>query len=113
MDRLPGHRPEPRLRLVLYQSLVKGERFDWVLEKGTEVGVAAFVPLLSQRSVMRPASGRSERPGRWHRVVREAAEQCGRSVLPELLPAHIGDRITLNPALLWRLRRGAEALEER
>jgi 16S rRNA (uracil1498-N3)-methyltransferase len=79
-------RPEPRARLVLYQSLVKGERFDWVLEKGTELGVAAFVPLLSRRNVVRPAPGRSNRPERWQRVVREAAEQCGRSVLPVVLP---------------------------
>jgi 16S rRNA (uracil1498-N3)-methyltransferase len=79
-------RPEPRVRLALYQSLVKGERFDWVLEKGTELGVAAFVPLLSRRNVVRPAPGRSNRPERWQRVVREAAEQCGRSVLPVVLP---------------------------
>jgi len=80
-------RSEPRVRLVLYQSLVKGERFDWVLEKGTELGVAAFVPLLSRRNVVRAAPGRAGRPERWRRVVREAAEQCGRSVLPEILPA--------------------------
>jgi len=79
--------PEPRVRVVLYQSLVKGERFDWVLEKGTELGVAAFVPLLSRRNVVRAAPGRSGRPERWRRVVREAAEQCGRCVLPEILPA--------------------------
>jgi 16S rRNA (uracil1498-N3)-methyltransferase len=79
-------RPEPRVRLVLYQSLVKGERFDWVLEKGTELGVAAFVPLLSRRNVVRPTLGRSNRPERWQRVVREAAEQCRRSVLPDVLP---------------------------
>lgn len=85
VGRRPG-RPEPRARLVLYQSLVKGERFDWVLEKGTELGVAAFVPLLSARNVVRPAPGRSGRPERWQRMVREAAEQCGRSVLPEVLP---------------------------
>jgi 16S rRNA (uracil1498-N3)-methyltransferase len=84
--RRPG-RPEPRVRLVLYQSLVKGERFDWVLEKGTEVGVAAFVPLLSRRNVARASPGRPGRPERWRRVVREAAEQCGRCVLPEVLPA--------------------------
>jgi 16S rRNA (uracil1498-N3)-methyltransferase len=86
VGRRPG-RPEPRVRLVLYQSLVKGERFDWVLEKGTELGVAAFVPLLSRRNVVRAAPGRSGRPERWRRVVREAAEQCGRCVLPEILPA--------------------------
>jgi len=82
----PGQ-PEPRVRLVLYQSLVKGERFDWVLEKGTELGVAAFVPLLSRRNVVRAAPERPGRPERWRRVVREAAEQCGHSVLPEILPA--------------------------
>jgi 16S rRNA (uracil1498-N3)-methyltransferase len=86
VGRRPG-RPEPRVRLVLYQSLVKGERFDWVLEKGTELGVAGFVPLLARRNVVRAALGRPGRPERWRRVVREAAEQCGRSVLPELLPA--------------------------
>jgi 16S rRNA (uracil1498-N3)-methyltransferase len=79
-------RPEPRARLVLCQAMVKGERFDWVLEKGTELGVAAFVPLLSARNVVRPAPERGNRPGRWQRVVREAAEQCGRSVLPAVLP---------------------------
>jgi len=84
VGRRPG-RPEPRVRLVLYQSLVKGERFDWVLEKGTELGVAAFVPLLSRRNVVRAAPGRLGRPERWRRVVREAAEQCGRSVLPDVL----------------------------
>jgi 16S rRNA (uracil1498-N3)-methyltransferase len=86
VGRRPG-RPEPRVRLVLYQSLVKGERFDWVLEKGTELGVAAFVPLLSRRNVARATPGRLGRPERWRRVVREAAEQCGRCVLPEILPA--------------------------
>jgi len=82
----PG-RPEPRLLLVLYQSLIKGERFDWVLEKGTELGVSAFVPLLCERNVVRPAGARAGRVERWRRVVVEAAEQCGRSVVPQVAPA--------------------------
>ncbi len=85
VDRRPG-RPEPRLRLVLYQSLIKGERFDWVLEKGTELGVSVFVPLLCQRNVMRPPGERTGRSERWRRVVVEAAEQCGRSVVPAVAP---------------------------
>ena len=79
--------PEPAVRVVLYQSIIKGDRFDWVLEKGTEIGVAGFVPLLSGRSVVRPRPGRSERRERWLRIITEAAEQCGRSYLPELAPA--------------------------
>ena len=78
--------PEPPVEIVLYQSLIKGDRFDWVLEKGTELGVAKFVPLLSQRGVVRPRSDRRARGERWRRVVTEAAEQCGRCVLPEISP---------------------------
>ncbi len=78
---------EPDVRLALYQSIVKGDRFDWVLEKGTELGVAKFVPLVSGRGVVRPREGRVERMERWQRIVREAAEQCGRSRLPEVAPA--------------------------
>ncbi len=78
--------PEPKVRVVLYQSVVKGDRFDWLLEKGTEIGVAGFVPLLSRRGVVRPNQGRSERRERWLRIITEAAEQCGRSRLPELGP---------------------------
>ena len=85
LERRPGP-PEPQVRLVLYQSLVKGERFDWVLEKGTELGVAAFVPLLAGRAVRRTSGEGTARLDRWRRVVREAAEQCGRSVLPDLSP---------------------------
>ncbi|HUS82921.1 MAG TPA: 16S rRNA (uracil(1498)-N(3))-methyltransferase [Dehalococcoidia bacterium] len=78
--------PEPDARVVLYQSIIKGDRFDWVMEKGTEIGVAKFVPLLSRRSVVRPRPGRLERRERWLRIITEAAEQCGRSHLPELAP---------------------------
>jgi 16S rRNA (uracil1498-N3)-methyltransferase len=75
---------EPNVRLVLYQALIKGQRFDWVLEKGTELGVAAFVPVLSSRSLVRPAEASAARLERWRRVVVEAAEQSGRCRLPEI-----------------------------
>jgi len=79
--------PEPQARLILYQSLIKGDRFDWVLEKGTELGVARFVPLICQRGVvLRQPPERRGREQRWRRIITEAAEQCGRSVLPEISP---------------------------
>jgi len=78
--------PEPPLDVVLYQSVIKGDRFDWVLEKGTELGVTRFVPLIVERSVVRPSSGPSARGERWQRIVTEAAEQCGRSRLPVVAP---------------------------
>ena len=83
---------EPSVRLVLYQALIKGQRFDWVLEKGTELGVAAFAPVVSSRSQVRPSSPSSARLERWRRVIVEAAEQSGRCRLPDVsLPLPFGE----------------------
>ena len=80
-----GDRPspaEPSVEVVLYQSLIRPNRFDIALEKGTELGVARFVPVVNARSQIDEASqGRTER---WRRLVVEAAEQCGRGRLPTI-----------------------------
>ena len=77
--------PEPGVELVLYQSLVRPQRFELVLEKGTELGVARFVPLASGRAQVK-AEGGSQRAERWRRIVTEAAEQCGRGRVPAVDP---------------------------
>jgi 16S rRNA (uracil1498-N3)-methyltransferase len=81
---------EPRVRLTLYQALLKGEKFDFVLQKGTEVGVSRFVPLLTERCVVQTA-----RPDRWKKIIREAAEQSRRGKLPELVerPLHLSEAL--------------------
>ncbi len=77
-------RTEPRVSLTLYLCWIKGERFEWVLQKGTELGVSRFVPVLSERTVLRdPRRLTSKRP-RWERIIREAAEQSARGRLPLL-----------------------------
>ena len=76
---------EPAVELTLYQALLKGERFEWVLQKGTELGVKAFVPVMCQRSIPTgQGGGHRLRDQRWRRIVTEAAEQSGRSLLPRL-----------------------------
>lgn len=80
-----GSPAEPHVRVRLYQSITKGERFEWLLEKGTEIGVAAFVPLIAARSVVKTAHG-GNRAERWRRIVVEAAEQCGRGAVPAVEP---------------------------
>jgi 16S rRNA (uracil1498-N3)-methyltransferase len=79
--------PEPEMTIVLYQSLIRANRFDVVLEKGTEIGVSRFVPVIAARSQTQ-ANGEptSPRGGRWERLVVEAAEQCGRGRLPSIDP---------------------------
>jgi 16S rRNA (uracil1498-N3)-methyltransferase len=79
-SRTPGP-PESRTRVHLYQSITKGERFEWLVEKATEIGVASITPLLTARAVVKTAAG-GARAERWRRIAVEAAEQCGRGVVP-------------------------------
>lgn len=79
--------PEPRVRLSLFLALLKGKKLDLVLQKGTELGVARFVPMLSRRSVVNSLDRlRDAKLERWASIVREAAEQSGRGRLPEIAP---------------------------
>lgn len=78
---------EPDVRLTLYQSLLRREKFEWVLQKGTEIGVAAFAPVITRRSLVRDTEDVTpEKLTRWQRIIKEAAEQSGRGLLPELSP---------------------------
>lgn len=85
LERHAGKAPSP-IRIVLYQGLLKSARFEWILEKGTELGVAAFAPTLCRRSLAGLADAGAAKIQRWQRIVQEATEQCGRTTLPELLP---------------------------
>ena len=78
---------EPSVRFVLCQALLKGKHFDWVLQKGTELGVKVFLPLFTRHGVVRGDEdfAKTKLP-RWQRIVQEAAEQAGRAVLPEVRP---------------------------
>lgn len=106
MDELPGH--EPTARIALYQALLKGERFEFVLQKGTEIGISDFIPLKCERCVVgEPGEAKLER---WQRIIREAAEQCGRARLPRLsslLPLEEACRNASGRRLLaWEGERG-------
>jgi 16S rRNA (uracil1498-N3)-methyltransferase len=76
---------EPRTKVTLYQSLLKGDKFEWVLQKGTELGIVEFVPVVANRCVIGSVDDVSEdRLQRWHRIILEAAEQSHRGRLPRL-----------------------------
>src|SRR6266700_1088388 len=85
LERRPG-RSEPAIRIILCQGLLKSTRFEWILEKGTELGVSVFSPIICRRSMAGLEGTGSSKIQRWQRIIQEAAEQSGRSRLPELLP---------------------------
>lgn len=68
---------EPNRKLVLYQSLIKKEKFEQILQHATEVGVFEFVPIISARS-----EKKSLKQDRCEKILREAAEQSGRAIIP-------------------------------
>jgi 16S rRNA (uracil1498-N3)-methyltransferase len=72
---------EPFVHLTLAQAVPKGNRFDWMIEKGTEIGVSAFIPLICERSEVTPGPGKNER---WHRLALAAMKQSCRSICPAI-----------------------------
>jgi len=78
-------RRESPVRITLAQALGKGDTFDWVVEKATELGADAIVPFLCRRAVPKPdAAGREKKRTRWRRIAVGAAKQSGRVRVPEI-----------------------------
>lgn len=78
-------RNESPLRITLAQGVARGEKMDLVLQKATELGVAAIVPLITERTEVKLDAERGEkRVAHWRGVIAAACEQSGRAVLPGL-----------------------------
>lgn len=75
---------EPAIHLTLCLAMISPERFEWALQKCTELGVSHFVPVVTRRTTRRYTNISANRRERWRRVIREAAEQSRRSRLPTL-----------------------------
>ncbi len=69
----------PKREITLFASLIKKDNFEWILEKGTEIGVSHFVPVLSERSEKKALNME-----RAQKIIQEASEQSGRGMLPTL-----------------------------
>ena len=81
LARLPEKGESP-VRLILAPALLKGQRFDLIVEKATEVGVAGIMPLFCERGVVRV--GKERKIERWQRLAQAATKQCGRSRVPKI-----------------------------
>jgi 16S rRNA (uracil1498-N3)-methyltransferase len=79
-------RPESPLRLTLAVALLKGEKFDWVVQKATELGAARIIPIITKLADVRlrdEADG-ARRVTRFQRIALEACKQSGRSLIPQI-----------------------------
>lgn len=115
-------RPESPLNLTLAIALLKGEKFDLVIQKTTELGVNRIVPLDTERADVRLRDSHSsqKRVARWRRIALEAAKQTGRAFVPEISePAAFNSLLSsseegtssINSRLMFSERGGASLLE--
>lgn len=79
-QRLGGR--EPLRHITLYQSLLKSDKLDWLIQKAVELGVYRIVPVVSRYCVAKSISPAKQ--ARYQNIIKEAAEQCGAVRLPEL-----------------------------
>src|SRR5690606_6186243 len=77
---------EPRTRLMMLLCLTQREKFEWILQKCTEIGAASFLPVISQRSLVQRNTDTLAKYERWQMILKEAAEQSRRGMIPRLLP---------------------------
>jgi 16S rRNA (uracil1498-N3)-methyltransferase len=80
--------------ITLYLAVFKFDRFEWAVEKCTELGVARIVPIIARRTEPHLASSASKRADRWRRIALEAAQQSRR-----LAPPEIAEPIKVKPAI--------------
>jgi len=86
---------EPPYAATLYQALVKGDKFDTVVQKAVECGVSRVVPVLTDRCIVRLTKKEcAKKVARWQRIADEAAKQCGRGILVK-----VEDLMTFKEAL--------------
>jgi len=91
----------PRRELWLFAALIKKDNFEWILQKGTELGVSHFVPLITDRSEKKDFNSE-----RMQKILIEAAEQSGRATVPQLHAMIAPDRAIehyLMPSIIFHL----------
>jgi len=85
---------DPALPVTLVLAVYKYDHMEWALEKATELGVAAIVPVIARRTEKHLAEGAEKRAERWRRIVHEAAQQSRRSDVPLIYePASLAARV--------------------
>jgi 16S rRNA (uracil1498-N3)-methyltransferase len=85
---------EPAVHTTLLAALVRFERFEWIVEKATELGVEQIIPLETERTEKGLRLAAEKRSVRWNRIAREASEQSRRARLPQIHAAvALGDAL--------------------
>ena len=101
--------PEPGCAVTLCAAVLKGERFDWLVQKATELGVATIQPVITAQTIRRVGPEDTKALERWRRIATEAAEQSGRSRVPMIgTPVSLADIASSVACTALRRTRGGQ-----
>ena len=105
-------RPESQLQLNLCVALLKGEKFDLVVQKATELGVSKVVPLITRYADihLRDEADAAKRVARWQRIALEAAKQSGRAFVPKISTPAAFDSLSVDGLVVVFSERDGGAL---
>lgn len=81
IDRVDFKPREIFCEIVLIMSLIKGDRFDWVIEKGVELGIVKIIPAITERTIPKESQNKLKR---WNKIALSALKQCGGTVSPDI-----------------------------
>jgi 16S rRNA (uracil1498-N3)-methyltransferase len=107
-------KPESQLQLNLCVALLKGDKFDLVVQKATELGVTKLTPLITRYADihLRDQSDATKRVARWQRIALEAAKQSGRAFVPDInLPVTFEKALEIEGVGVMFSERGGEVFE--
>jgi 16S rRNA (uracil1498-N3)-methyltransferase len=115
-DEVEPARPESPVQLTLCVALLKGEKFDLVVQKATELGVNRILGIVTRYADirLRDEADAVKRVTRWQRIALEATKQCGRAVVPDLgVPIALESLLTgaQDELCLMFAERGGDPLE--
>ena len=95
IDEAKENRTELPLEICLYQSLPKGDKMEYIVQKAVELGVSEIVPVAGARCIVRlDEKNAQKKVARWQKIAEEAAKQCGRGIIP-----YVGMPVTFASAI--------------
>ncbi|NLU51339.1 MAG: 16S rRNA (uracil(1498)-N(3))-methyltransferase [Clostridiaceae bacterium] len=88
---------EPNTKVTLFQGLPKGEKMELIIQKAVELGIFRIVPVITERTVVKlDEKAREKKAERWSRIAAEAAKQCKRAYIPEVMkPVSFSEAVNL------------------
>ncbi|WP_139904063.1 16S rRNA (uracil(1498)-N(3))-methyltransferase [Clostridium thermarum] len=75
---------ESNLKVDLYQGLPKSAKMDYIVQKGTEIGINKITPIITERVIVKSELGEFKKTDRWRRIALEACKQSKRTLIPEI-----------------------------